>query len=71
MHMNPLLTPPLPPPKSNPSNASSKRQKDIAEKVGLSRAGVASVIANGVEKQHVPAVNSISAAEEVTYYYGE
>ena len=31
------------------------KQKDIAEKVGLTRAGVASVIANGVEKQHVSA----------------
>ena len=64
-NMNLQLTQFLPPPKSNPSNASSKRQKDIAEKVGLTRAGVASVIANGVEKQHVPAVNSISATDEL------
>lgn len=35
--------------------AAGVRQKDIAEKVGLTRAGVASVIANGVEKQHVSA----------------
>ena len=46
--------------------ASGVRQKDIAEKVGLSKVRVSEIVSGSksTETGHVPAVNSVSATDD-------